>query len=65
MRPEQAAWAGVEGLAAGRFRIIPGLLGKAIWFSANVTPTTVGLAIMSLLFKRRGKAVVKPAIARA
>jgi short-subunit dehydrogenase len=53
MRPERVARAGVDGLAAGRFRIIPGLLGKAIWFSSNITPSSVGLALMTFLFKRR------------
>lgn len=54
MRPERVARAGVDGLAAGRFRIIPGLLGKAIWYSSNITPSSVGLAVMTILFKRRG-----------
>ena len=53
MRAERVAREGVDGLAAGRLRIIPGLLGKAIWYAANVTPTVAGLAIMTLLFKRR------------
>jgi short-subunit dehydrogenase len=57
MSPAQVAHAGLAGLRAGRLRIIPGLLGKAIWFSANITPTIVGTAIMSLLFRRRHTAV--------
>lgn len=54
MRPERVARAGIDGLAAGRWRIIPGLLGKAIWYSSNVTPASVGLAVMAFLFQRRG-----------
>jgi short-subunit dehydrogenase len=57
MSPAQVAHAGLAGLRAGRFRIIPGLLGKLIWFSANITPTTVGMAVMTLLFRRRHTSV--------
>jgi short-subunit dehydrogenase len=53
MNPAQVADAGLAGLRAGRLRIIPGLLGKVIWFSANITPPTVGMAVMTLLFRRR------------
>ena len=53
MSASRVAREGLAGLAAGRMRIIPGALGKAIWFSANVTPSTIGLAVMNLLFKRR------------
>ena len=53
MRPQRVAREGLDGLAAGRMRIIPGWLGKAIWYAANITPSTAGLAIMTLLFKRR------------
>ena len=53
MSPARVAREGLAGLAAGRMRIVPGLLGKAIWFSANTTPSTIGLAVMDLLFKRR------------
>jgi short-subunit dehydrogenase len=53
MSAAQVAHAGLAGLRHGRFRIIPGLLGKVIWFSANITPTAIGMAIMTLLFRRR------------
>jgi short-subunit dehydrogenase len=65
MGPQRVARAGLDGLAGGHFRIIPGLLGKAIWFSNNITPSTAGLAAMSLLFKRRrtpASAVAKAAV---
>ncbi len=61
MSPAQVAQAGLAGLRVGRFRIIPGLLGKLIWFSANITPTTVGMAVMTLLFRRRHMAVSRQA----
>jgi short-subunit dehydrogenase len=51
--PQRVAKAAVNGLAAGRFRVLPGVLAKLIWFAADVTPSTIGLAVMTVLFKRR------------
>lgn len=50
--PRRVARAGINGMLAGRFRVLPGVLAKLIWFAADVTPTTIGLAVMTLLFKR-------------
>jgi hypothetical protein len=47
-------------MLAGRFRVLPGVLAKLIWFAADLTPTTVGLAVMSLLFRQP-----KPRLIRA
>jgi short-subunit dehydrogenase len=50
--PKTVARAAVDGMAAGQFRVIPGVLAKLIWYAAQLTPTVAGLTVMTLLFKR-------------
>jgi short-subunit dehydrogenase len=57
MNANAVARAGLQGLQAGKPHVVPGLLGKAIYYSAPFTPRAIGLAVMELLFKSSTAAV--------